>query len=310
MAYKKINPRATERDDLFENGEGEERRSRAVLLSDIGVPRSASRGKQAAKPPCYRQASDHELTEYDFRGKKPSRNATCVAPERLPDGDDSCEAGYAVLDVHPAGEGELVTVVMTCPVEEGDLPRGVERVTVRLLVEQYATLSPKRGALSPEQADALLCAGRLAEAVRRAASLLQYGDQSERRLIYKLTMKGIDRAVAEEAAAYLADKGLIAEDRGAIRRAEQGVRKLWGSRRIREDLRAQGYSREAIEAAVLALEDSDVDFVRNCLLVIRRKWGELPSDRAARAKCRAALLRLGYESETVREAERRLDWDQ
>ena len=182
-------------------------------------------------------------------------------------------------------------------------------MTVRLLVEQYAALSPKQGALTPERADALFCAGRLAEAVCRAASLLQYGDQSGRRLVYKLTARGIDRAIAEEAVAYLADKGLIAEDRGAVRRAEQDARKLWGPRRIREDLRAQGYERDAIEAAMLALEDAEVDFARNCALVIRRKWGALPADRVARAKCRAALLRLGYEAETVREAERHLEDD-
>ena len=286
-----------------DEGAGETRRSRAVLLSDVGAPRVSRRHSESiVSSPC-KPKGESVSDEAEYCKKKKILPSKQSGGHAYPPFDASPEGeGYAVLDVHPNGEGEMVAVVMTRPLD-GDPSGGVERATVRLLVEQYAELSPKRGVMTPEQADELFRAGRLAEAVRRALIMLQYGDLSERRLTYKLTAKGIERAVAEEAALYLVDKGLIAEDCGAVRRAEQGVRKLWGPRRIREDLRAQGYEREAIDAAMLSLEDGDVNFAENCAAVIRRKWGGIPTDRAARAKYRAALLRLGYESETVREAE-------
>lgn len=289
-----------------DGGAGEMRRSRAMLLSEVGAPRASCGGSESAAPStCQRRRLDAVDTVESCENVKKKLYRKSQSPASIPPDDCFGGGGYAVLDVRPDGDGERVAVVICRPADDNGEPlEGFERVTVRLLVEQYAELSPKRGALTPEQADTLFCAGRLADAVRRALVLLQYGDLSARRLIYRLIAKGIDRASAEEAAAYLADKGLIAEDRGAVRRAEQGVRKLWGPRRIREDLRAQGYEREAIEAAMLALEDRDVDFAQNCAAVIRRKWREIPADRAARAKYRAALLRLGYESETVREAEK------
>ncbi len=292
MAYKK------NRNEHGENGSGV-RRSRAVLLSEVDAPRTPTPRKKpesAVPPPSSSGDGSDGLGVAPDRCKKPA------SVKRVDPISCSEAGGYAVLDVRPDGEGAFVLVVLSCP-REGDRSDR-DRVTVRLLVEQYAELAPKRGELPPEQADALIGAGRLAEAVRRAATLLQYGDSSERRLIYKLTAKGIDRADAEAAVAYLVAKGMIAEDRGAVRRAEQDARKLWGPRRIREDLRAQGYGSEAIEAAMLALDDREVDFAQSCATVIRRKWGGVPTDRAARAKYRAALLRLGFESDTVREAER------
>jgi len=294
MAYKKNG------NEHGENGSGV-RRSRAVLLSEVDTPHTPASGKKlgpVVSPAAPREDGIESCGVAPVLGRcKKSAPAERAVSEACSEG-----AGYAVLDVHPDGEGAFVVVVLSCPGKED--PSGGERVTARLLVEQYAELSPKQGNLTSEQADALISAGRLAEAVRRAASLLQYGDLSERRLAYKLTTKGIDRADAEAAVAYLVAKGMMAEDRGAVRRAEQDVRKLWGPRRIREDLRAQGYEGEAIEAAMLALDDREVDFVQSCATVIRRKWGGVPTDRATRAKYRAALLSLGFESDTVREAER------
>lgn len=208
---------------------------------------------------------------------------------------------HAVLSVTPEGEGETVAVVLSVPNAEGGKP---SRVRLHLLVEQYADLGVKVGEITPEQADILLEAGKLCAAVRRGMGLLQYGDKSARRLAYKLTAKGIDRETATAAAAYLSEKGYIREDDTARLRAEQGVRKGWGLRRICEDLRAQGFTSDAVEDAVEAL--SEVDFVGNCAAVIRKKYGDLPDDRAARQKLMAAMMRLGYDSEEIREAMRQI----
>ncbi len=180
------------------------------------------------------------------------------------------------------------------------------RLKLYLLIEQYADLHPQVGVVTEETAEALVAAGKLCAAVRRGMRLLGYGDRSARRLAYQLAAKGVERETAEAAAAYLVEKGLIQEDNSACLRASAGVRKLWGPRRIRDDLRANGYTSDAVEEAMESL--ADVDFEANCVTLIRRKYrtelsdGTLLSDRSARQKLTAALMRLGYDSDNVRAA--------
>ena len=94
----------------------------------------------------------------------------------------------------------------------------------------------------------------------------------------------------------------IREDDTATLRAEQDLRKGWGERRIREDLIAHGFTREAVEEAMESL--ADTDWVENCTAAIRKKYGEIPEDKGERQKLIAAMMRLGYDTDTVREAMR------
>jgi SOS response regulatory protein OraA/RecX len=246
----------------------------------------------------FRLVDEHSGTDSGAAEIKPCRIRTT---DREPLSSEDVGGGYMILSVTPEGEGETVAVVLSVPNAEGGKP---ERVKLHLLVEQYADLGVKVGEITPEQADRLLEAGKLCAAVRRGMGLLQYGDKSARRLAYKLTAKGIDRETATAAAAYLSEKGYIREDDTARLRAEQGVRKGWGLRRICEDLRAQGFTADVIDDAAEGL--SEVDFVENCVAVIRKKYGDVPEERPARQKMVAALMRLGYDSEEIREAMRML----
>ncbi len=206
----------------------------------------------------------------------------------------------AVLTIHPSGEGETVTVALMMPGEDGS----PVRKKFRILVEQYAALGLRVGPISLACVDALQDASALCEAICKGAQLLQYGDRSARRLAYQLAIKGSSREVAEAAAEYLCDRGLIREDEAALRRAEQGVRKLWGPRRIRDDLRAGGFSADAVDAAMKSL--GDVNFEENCAEAIRKKHRTLPgagpADRAVRQKLIASICRMGYDTDTVRSA--------
>ena len=138
-------------------------------------------------------------------------------------------------------------------------------------------------------------------AIKKAVALLEYGDISHRRLVRKLTDRGFDEEIAESAVAHLVEMGYLREQDACARRAEQGVRKGWGRRRIVQDLYAQRYDRETVEAVMLALED-EVDFAENCIAVLRKKFRTVPSDRDARRKMAAALMRMGYASSEVRDA--------
>ena len=115
----------------------------------------------------------------------------------------------------------------------------------------------------------------------------------------------MDRETAAAAVAYLAAKGYIHEDSTAALRAEQGLRKGWGERRIREDLCAHGFSREAVEEAMESL--SDVDWAEACAAVLRKRYGEIPAERGQRQKLIAAMMRLGFEAEDIRTAMGGLD---
>lgn len=227
-------------------------------------------------------------------GREPGRLAELIA--------DPTPREWAVTDILPEGEGETVQVTL-----EGH-GAGGERITarIRLLTEQYSALSVRPGSIDRQDAERLIHAGRLCAAVKKGMELLGYGDMSERRLTVKLTARGVSRPVASEAAAYLRKKGLLREEDAAYRRAEQDLRKLWGPRRILDDLRAQGYPADTAEAAVEALSDPDdpdaADYILNCATLIRRKYRAVPDDREERRKMTGALVRLGYSPEQVREA--------
>lgn len=232
------------------------------------------------------------------------------APQGKPaEPDLTMTADFAVTRIRSGEDGNLLFVTVEGSTDEGNRVRR----DVPITAEQYTALSVKVGALTKEQVDALLEAGSLCLAIRKGMELLGYGDLSARRMVFKLTSRGIAPETAQEAAAWLVAHGLIREDDAALRRAMQGARKLWGPRRIMQDLRAQGYSAEAASAALDALTGADcdpgeelppdcVDFEVTCAALIRKKYGAVPEDRAERQKMAASLMRLGYDSDTIREA--------
>ncbi len=288
--------------DSTDGGEATPRPLKAQRLVDMMEPSSKGRGtgQSAAEAPPRRQkaASEPSVSETTVpkqnapRQPAPKQPALDLPPDFLP---DTC----AVLSVSPAGEGETVTVVLALPDPEG---KKAQRVSFCLLVEQYAELEVKIGEITPEEADALLDAGKLCGAIRRGIVLLGYGDQSARRLAYKLTAKGVDRDTAARATAYLTEKGYIREDDTATLRAEQDLRKGWGERRIREDLIAHGFTHEAVEEAMEEL--SNTDWVETCAAAMRKKYGKIPEDKGERQKMLAAMMRLGYDTDTVKAAAR------
>ncbi len=288
-----------------DGGEDAPRPLKAFRLMDA-LDGGAPRRKAPAKPhegeiPARKAAGELSVGVTAPRKSLPVSPKPPRQPDPMPVLAEIPAGGYHVLSVTPEGEGETVAVVLSVPDTEGGKP---SRVKLHLLVEQYADLGIKVGGLTSEEADILLTAGKLCAAIRRGMGLLAYGDQSAQRLSYKLTAKGIDRETAMAAAAYLAEHGYIREDDTARLRAEQGVRKGWGARRICEDLRARGFTTDAVEDAMEAI--SEVDFPENCAAVIRKKYGSVSDDRAARQKMTAALMRLGYDLDEIREAVRRI----
>lgn len=209
-----------------------------------------------------------------------------------------------ITGIEAALSGEYLLVTL-----EGNTAEGQRlRQRIPLTAEQYAGMGLSVGPISVEEAVRLTEAGQLCRAIRKGMELLGYGDLSVRRMVWKLTVRGVDRETAAGAATYLKEKGFLREESAAERRAEQGARKLWGPRRIRQDLMAQGYEEAAVQAAMEALSDPEnpeaTNYIANCATLIRKKYGEVPADRQERQRMLAGLTRLGYTYEQVREAAR------
>lgn len=153
-----------------------------------------------------------------------------------------------------------------------------------------------------EKSDADVQDDPMEAVLAKAAELLGYDAMSPRRLSQKLLQRGYDTDAVEAAIVYLTERGLLRESDDAVRFAEQGVRKLWGTRRIREDLYARGFSADAIDEAMEALKS--VDFEGNCAKVIQKKYGSPPQDTAELKKMTAALVRCGYTFSEIKAAVR------
>lgn len=225
-----------------------------------------------------------------------SKPAAPIPSDTAEDLSDAARPPAEITQITPPEEGEMISVTLVTRGEDGKKLRR----HIRLLTEQYADLRPAVGEISSADAEKLADAGMLCDAIRKGMELLGYGAMSRRRLTDKLTVRGFSREMAASAAEYLEVHGFLPEADDAVRFAEQGARKLWGPRRIRDDLFARGFPSEVIAVAMDSL--ADVDFAENCARVIEKKYGGVPKDPAAKRKMIAALMRLGYTSDHIRDA--------
>ena len=171
-----------------------------------------------------------------------------------------------------------------------------------IATKDCADLRLSVGNCTPEMYDAVAYAASLYGARRRGLFLLSYGRCSERALAKKLCAKGIDREIATEAAAALAQEGYLDDCADALCEAERAFSKLWGKRRIVAALREKGYGDEAVKSALASLEENGADFKRNCATFLKRKYPELPEDPKEKQKLFAACSRMGYTADEIRGA--------
>ena len=169
-------------------------------------------------------------------------------------------------------------------------------------VAQCADLRLNTGESSERIYDEVLYSSRLHTAMKQGLSVLSYGICSERTLVKKLMARGNTREIAEAAAEELAKNGYINSASDAAREAERAAVKLWGRMRIIASLREKGYSDDAVRRALVYLQSAGVDYVENCAELIRRKYGEIPSESNERRKAVAAIMRYGYTTDEIRAA--------
>lgn len=209
--------------------------------------------------------------------------------------EDLREAALSrITAIAPSGS-EKVTVRVTVA-----NPSGSESVEFSILKVHSARLGLAVGIVDEEMLPELEYYADVARAYSSACSSFAFSPSPLKAIWKKLTQKGIDRDVATEAIDVLRDSGAINEIEMAARRAQLLSEKPWGRSRILAKLREDGFEDGAISEAMTALDE--VDFAANCASLIRKKFGEIPSERQELDKMYASLSRLGFSSTDIRAA--------
>ena len=133
---------------------------------------------------------------------------------------------------------------------------------------------------------------------RRAAALLAARAMSAGELRQKLTEKGAEPRLAEEAVQRLLELGAIDEKAYAESVVRHYAAKGYGKRRIEQELYRHKLPRELWAEAIETLPDT-----RETLdALVKKRLAAAPADRAGLKKLADSLLRRGYGWEEVRAA--------
>ena len=162
--------------------------------------------------------------------------------------------------------------------------------TYRITTADLSRLACIEGECDDDIIEILItCTDRLA-CIKKAFSVLSYGDVSEKRLVRKLSEK-FDKETASEVAALM-------KERFASRFAEV---KLWGPERIRNELTVRGYERDAVNEAVLSLDGDSLAENLNTLIAKKLPSSGI-SDIKIKSKLCAYLKRMGYSYDMINTA--------
>ncbi len=197
---------------------------------------------------------------------------------------------FEILSVRAADGGARLLVQV-----QSTVAGEVCRETLTVLTARAGRL-PQKGEIDADVLAFLRREHALCAALATALRSLAAGGGSRVQLRQKLCHKGVARDVAKECVRILDEKGYLDEQRSALAAAENGVRKLWGDRRILADLRAKGYGEEALLAARELLEKRDG--AARCARLLQKRG----FDGSAPEKLIAALMRYGYTRTEIRAA--------
>lgn len=138
---------------------------------------------------------------------------------------------------------------------------------------------------------------RYQKAARSALNILDYADNTERKLREKLARKGYSRDETDYAVEYAKKSGYLNEKRH-LENAVYTIanHKLYGKRRIRAELYQKGFRIEDIDN----IDFSEIDFASNCAERIKKTVNRYDD----KNKLQAALLRYGFSYEDIKSAYR------
>lgn len=145
---------------------------------------------------------------------------------------------------------------------------------------------------------------QLTKAKSKAYDYLSYGDMSEKKLFDKLTRYGFSREIALECVEDMRQRGYIDNTRYAADLAYSLANvRLYGPRRIIQELRLRGIDSQTAQYAV---ESLDTDFKQSIKALVSGRLKRDMTDPKEVKKLIAALMRNGYDYETVKSSLREI----
>lgn len=190
-------------------------------------------------------------------------------------------------------------VLLSVELREGDKRDERAFCLPRAIFDGLALPEPP-AVLSEEAFYELEYADEQYRAIRKAFDILAYGRNSAKTLATKLKGRGFSSEIAEGAADYMLTHGYIKEEDDAVHEVDLCFRKLWGSRRILMHLHEKRFDDAAVASAREYL--GTLDFVDNCVKLIRSKYGTLPKDEKERNRVISGLVRYGYSFTEIKAA--------
>ena len=139
---------------------------------------------------------------------------------------------------------------------------------------------------------------QITKAKNKAYDYLSYGDMSEKKLLDKLTRFGFSEDIAHECVESMREAGYINNARYACALADSLANtKLYGPRRIMQELKLRGIG---IEDAQNALNSLETDYTQSIkALVCGRLRRDMTNPREVQ-KLIAALMRNGYDYDMIK----------
>lgn len=156
--------------------------------------------------------------------------------------------------------------------------------------------------VSDQELFELIQASDARRAQEKALYLLEYRNYSKRELTEKIARTAASREAAQAAAGRMEELGLIDDRRfGEDYARELFSRKGYGARRAAQELRRKGLDQELVQELVEKY-GSPEQRGENIRRVLEKKYPGWREDEKVRRRAFAALQRLGYSYQEVREA--------
>ena len=152
--------------------------------------------------------------------------------------------------------------------------------------------------VSDQELFELIQASDARRAQEKALYLLEYRNYSKRELTEKIARTAASREAAQAAAGRMEELGLIDDRRfGEDYARELFSRRGYGARRAAQELRRKGLDQELVEKYGSPEQSGE-----NIRRVLEKKYPGWREDEKVRRRAFAALQRLGYSYQEVREA--------
>ena len=165
--------------------------------------------------------------------------------------------------------------------------------------------------LTDEELRQLISNSDARRANEKALYLLEHRNHSKKELAEKIARTAASREAAEAAAEHMEELGLVDDESYAKDCAkEMFLRKRYGPMRVRQELRRKGIDGELIDQLVEYYQQYDGGRLipENIQAVLEKKYWGWQSDEAVRRRAYAALQRLGYNYEEIREGMAAEEW--